>query len=287
MKNTPSKVTRRGFLRGIGTFTAGMALGAGSLGLMGGDVSDAAAAVSGKVECPLPYAPLDPERVRKKGHLGCYEGHCAQGAFYALISELREQVGAPYTGIPYELMAYGAGGVMGWGTLCGALNGSCAVLSLIGKPEQRGPLCDELFNWYTSTAFPTDISNQYAVNHEFLVDKYKSDAALPQCVPTSPLCHVNVTNWCKDNCFSSGSPERGERCSRMVGDVAAYAAELLNRVHAGTFKPVSPVSECAQNCRACHSLGQDFPAGGWTRGKMDCNDCHNAEVIRVVGPDHY
>ncbi len=52
--------------------------------------------------------------------------------------------------------------------------------------------------------FPMDISNSYAKNHEFLVQEYKSDESLVQVAPTSPLCHVTVTKWCKASGCASG-----------------------------------------------------------------------------------
>lgn len=268
-------LTRRGFLTGAGGLAAGIAIG-------GLGVSSSMAAV--EPVWPMPYAQLDPEEVRKSGHLGYYKGECCRGAFSAIVGSLQKKVGAPFTGIPINMMAYGTGGVAGWCSLCGALNGACAAISLVTKNYK--PIVNELMQWYVQTPFPSDKANALAVNHEYLVDKYKSDEALPKSVPGSPLCHINVSRWCKEHGFASGSSERSERCARISGDVAAYAVGLLNADLAGKFKPLHTASAEVENCRSCHKKGKDFEAGNWTRGKMGCGDCHDQTAAKLIGPDH-
>ena len=222
---------------------------------------------------PFPYEKLDVEEVRKRGHLGYYEGACSYGAFNAIISALAERIGEPYISFPTMFMKYGEGGVVGWGSLCGGLNGSCAAINLVAG-ENYKPLVNELTAWYSTTPMPTEISNNYAVNHEFLVTEYKSDKALAQSVSNSTLCHASVTNWCKASGFASGSSERSERCGRLTGDVAARAVELLNSLADGEFEAVISLSEDTQTCRTCHSKGKDYELGQWTRGKESCTSCH-------------
>ena len=260
MTDTSKQISRRDFLKGT-------ALAAGAFGMAGisKDVKTAAS--------DWPYEKLDVEQVRKLGHLGYYEGACSYGAFHAIVSALGEKVGEPYATFPTMLMKYGEGGVVGYGSLCGGLNGACAAIGLIAG-EAYKPLVNELVAWYSSTPLPSDISNELAANHEFLVDEYKSDQSLEQSVSGSTLCHVSVTNWCKNSGFASGSSERSERCGRLTGDVAAYAVELLNANADGAFEAVLPLSEETQTCRTCHSKGKEFDLGQWTRGKEECSACH-------------
>jgi hypothetical protein len=225
-------------------------------------------------EWPWPYVKLDPEMIRKKGHLGYYKAHCCYGAFWAIIDSLREEIGFPYTQIPAEMMIYGAGGVAGWGTLCGALNGAFAAINLVTDEKTCKKIVHELMGWYTETPLPTEISNQYAVEHAFLVEEYKSDEALAQSVAGSPLCHVSVTKWCQASGYASGSPERSERCGRLTGDVAARAVELLNQYIDNAFEPTFELPAGTTACRACHFKGKDYDQGQFTRGKMDCLQCH-------------
>ena len=198
---------------------------------------------------PWPYEELDVEYVRKLGHLGCYVYHCAGGAFWGIMEALREKVGYPYTLLPMPTkeevlaaiesgeklppapMTYGAAGVAGWATICGAPNGAISAFNMVSKNYMK--LGQALLRWYEITPFPSDKSNEYASRHEFFVKKLKSDKVLPQSVSHSVLCHVSVGKWCEVSGYASGSAERAERCCRLVGDVAAKAAELLL-----TVKPI-------------------------------------------------
>lgn len=271
---------RRRFMTGLGALGLGAA--AGGLGVIAaGGTAGAAQEVP---QGAWPFKPLDPMKARKLGHWGYYQSSCSFGVFNAIVTCLRDEVGFPYTQIPTRMLAYGEGGVSGWCTLCGALNGACAAINLCSENEKE--LCDELLKWFTQHSFPSKISNDLAVNHQFLVDKYKSDKALPQSGTGSPLCHVLVTRWCKEHGYASGSSERSERCARISADVAAYTAELLNKAHADTLAKLG-YSATTDQCRACHKKGKDFDKGQWTRGKMDCGGCHIDGQIKVVGKDHY
>jgi hypothetical protein len=214
------------------------------------------------------------EDVRKRGHEGYYRGDCAFGAFAAIIEALRDKVGFPYTQIPVDMMGFGAGGVSGWGTTCGALIGAAAAINLVTPKDVARAMVSELLGWYTQTPFPSQQSNEYAVKHEMLVKEYKSDKELPQSVSNSPLCHVSVTTWCRNAKIASGTPERAERCGRLAGDVAAHAVEMLNAnldtKFAGAYKP----SEVTAACTSCHSVGKEYEKGQFTNGKMECTDCH-------------
>ena len=279
--NDDDRVSRRGFISGFGTAVAGAAIGMAGPGLL---ARPAEASPTQSAQWPWPYAPLDRETARKRGHEGYYLHGCAKGTLYSLISGLIETVGPPYTTIPLDMMAYANGGVAGWSTLCGGLNAACLLISLTCKDAKK--ISDELVTWYTQTPFPSDISNQYAEEHRFLVKKYKSDKVLPQSVPGSPLCHVNVSRWCREHGFASGSPERSERCARMCGDIAAKAVEMMNAHHAGTFAREHRISRETRKCIRCHTPRKPFARGGFTRGKMDCTSCHVDGRATLVPPGH-
>ncbi|GAB4560930.1 MAG: hypothetical protein Kow0047_07870 [Anaerolineae bacterium] len=199
------------------------------------------------------------------------------GAFGAVVTALRDAVGSPYDLMPLDMMRYGEGGMAGYGSLCGALNGAAAAITLVAGEELYKKLVTELLTWYTQTPLPTEISNQYAANHEFLVEELKTDAVLPQSVSNSTLCHVSVTNWCLASGYASGSKERSERCGRLTGDVAAKAVELLNvALVDGAFEPAMSLPKETEGCITCHTVGKDFQAGQFTRGKENCLSCHES-----------
>jgi hypothetical protein len=143
------------------------------------------------------------------------------GAGAALVLTLREAVGYPWTVFPLEVFLYGAGGVAGLGMICGALNASGLVMSLVMDPTTLPPACfgpiRELVTWYSTTPLPTDKHEAYC--------RFKKQKAT---VAGSPLCSMSLFNWgmaTMEPIF--GDPQR-DRCSKLVGDTAAKAAELLN-----------------------------------------------------------
>ncbi len=272
--NEPS-VSRRNFFKQSGLLATGLALGIGGATAVPGIAKENTLAA-----LPYPYQELDVEAARKLGHLGYYKNECSAGAFYGVLWQLREKIGFPYDSFPIEppnIMSFGSGGVAGWATLCGALNGAAAAITLVTK--NYDPIINELMGWYENASFPSPQSNEYANTHQFAVEKYKSDKVLATSVARSTLCHVSVTNWCKASGLASGSKERSERCARVAGDVAAYAVELLNLDAQGKFKPVYASSPEVAGCRECHFKGKDFKAGQYTRGKMDCLQCHQTHDI--------
>lgn len=223
---------------------------------------------------PWTYVKLDTEEVRKRGHKEYYKADCGYGAFAGIIGTLQDQVGYPFTQIPMEIMGFGAGGVASWGTTCGALLGASAAINLFFEHDKARGIVSELLGWYSREPFPSEKSNQYAVNHEFLVEEYKSDLELPPSVSNSPLCHASVSQWCRASGYASGSKERAERCGRLTGDVAAKAVELLNANLDGSFAAIFKVSEETQGCSTCHTKGENYDLGNFAFSKMECTDCH-------------
>jgi hypothetical protein len=265
------KIARRDFLR-----NAGFVAAAGAIALTGCAPKEIVQEVTKETPLhPWPYPRIDVEVVRRLGHARYYDNDCSYGAFASIIETMRELVGFPYTQIPTDMMGFGAGGVSGWGTTCGALIGAAAAINLMTGHEVARKLVDQLLTWYSYEPFPSQVSNQYAVNHEFLVKDYKSDKELVRSVSNSPLCHISVTNWCTESGFASGSKERSERCGRLTGDVAAKAVELLNANRDGTFEAVFRLSDETTSCMTCHKKGESFQAGQFTQGKMECLDCHD------------
>ncbi|MGQ9491630.1 MAG: C-GCAxxG-C-C family protein [Anaerolineae bacterium] len=230
---------------------------------------------------PWQYVALDVEQTRKLGHQAFYTGECAYGAFSAIMQQLADKVGFPYDQFPVDVMRFGAGGVAGQGTLCGALLGSAMAISLVVAPDTAKKMISDLIAWYSQTPFPSETANKYATNHEYLVTEYKSDKALAQSVSKSPLCHVSVTEWCKASHFASGSPERAERCGRLTGDVAAHAVELLNAQFAGSFAATYKLSSESQVCMTCHTKGENFEMGNFTQGQPgECLLCHEPHALK-------
>jgi Putative redox-active protein (C_GCAxxG_C_C) len=242
----------------------------GGAGLAAASVFGRAAAATGETKADaspmqkLPWAyktPLDPNAAGDRGFAGYAKGHCMYGSFEAMVGAVADQLGAPYTSFPFDLMEYGAGGIAGWGTVCGALSGAAAAFKVLSpKPE---PLIDALFAWYETEPLPDYVPKGVKF-------------ANVKSVAGSPLCHQSVSLWCKASGKKTYTAERKERCGVITAAVARKAVMLLNDQAAG--KPLPVLSGSAKKCGGCHEKGGELEN---TRGKMSCSGCHS-----VLGAKH-
>ena len=264
-------LTRKQFLANGTKAVAAMAVGAGTLSLVSRSRLSAGPSM---VAWPYPYQALDVEVVRNYGHQAYYAKGCCYGAFYGLVKALAEKIGEPWTSFPAEIMVYGSGGGAGWGVTCGTVNGAAALISLVSPQARISVLASELFGWYTQTNFPTAQSNDRAVNHTFTENKY--DKTLPQTISGSVLCHTSNALWVKATGFKNSSTERKERCARLTGDVAAYAAKILNDELAGTFAAQYVAPASVGTCMTCHGA----TATDTVSAKMECKQCHGDQHVQ-------
>lgn len=262
------RITRKDFFRKSAIYTTGVGVAAVGTGFLFPEEARAEGVVE---EWPAPYDTLDVEAVRIKAHDDfCTEGKgCSYAAFNAIITKLREQLPSTFPVFPSEVMYYGHGGVAGWGTICGAINGAAAAISLVCDKDASDMLINELCGWYTQEELPTDISNNYAVENAYAATK--SDEVLTQNACGSVLCHVSVSKWCDASGVAVGDAKRKERCARVSGDCAAKAAELLNTYYSSSFTAeyVPPASIAA--CMACH--GSEGTKKN-VASKSECGQCH-------------
>jgi len=248
---------RRRFGRIVGSAAGVLALG--GAGVAG------AAAVERKREgearrlrtVPWPFARLEPDAIAVRAFEGYARGECMYGAFEALAGSIAERLGPPFTSFPFDLMRYGAGGIEGWGTICGALNGAAAAMRLLSpKPKE---LVDALFTWYEREPLPD-------------LQLRKASFVPVASVAGSPLCHTSVSRWCEAAKKPSYSAERQERCGVLVACVARRAAELLDAQALGKPLPVSSIGNAeTARCSGCHEMGGAMEN---TRSRMDCQGCH-------------
>lgn len=272
-------ITRRRFLTDGAKLAAGAAAGAGVVGLLTGGTASTALAGGWWEPTPTPgpeftptaneptalaipewpwkYVELDPQAVAEAAYTAYYEGGCMYGAFAAIIGALQKKAGFPFTQIPLQMSKYGAGGVSGWGTLCGTLNGSSAAINLVAKDYSK--IINELMGWYTTTAFPI---------YQPATPKVSIEATS---VSGSPLCHVSVSKWCTASGFKEQSAERKERCARLTADIASKAVELLNQYSVDSFTPSFTPAASVAECGACHLKGGAVEN---SLGSMDCVQCH-------------
>ncbi|MFC2164690.1 C-GCAxxG-C-C family (seleno)protein [Acidobacteriota bacterium] len=260
------RITRKQFFFDAFKYTSGAAAGITGLNFLAGQEATAEPKIP---TWPWPYTKLDPEAARMLAHDSFYEMGCCYAGFAGIIGLLQKEVGEPFSGIPLEMMSYGGGGLKGWGTICGALNGAAAAISLVRVGKASTPVINELMGWYTEALLPSDQSNTYGAGGKFPVDK--GIKALPQNKSGSPLCHVSVTGWCSSAGYEIGSPEQEERCSRVAGDTAAKAVLLLNAQQDGNLRTEYVMPASTSECLSCHGPEKEVAN---VDHKMTCTQCH-------------
>jgi Putative redox-active protein (C_GCAxxG_C_C) len=248
------RVGRRTFIKMVG---AGAGVGAlAQIGCVKHAASAPSEGVRGPRTLPWTYKPLDPDATGDRAFVSYGKGHCMYGSFESIVAQTAEQLGGAYRDFPFDMFVYGAGGVSGWATLCGALNGSAAAFQLLSpKPD---PLIDALFSWYEKEALPN------------YVPKAAKFPNIPS-VAGSPLCHQSLTLWCKAANKKTYSAERKERCGVITAAVARQAVMLLNAQATGRPIEAVGIAKPTAKCMSCHEKGGSLEN---SRGKMGCGGCH-------------
>jgi hypothetical protein len=204
---------------------------------------------------------LDPDVTAEKAYHECKKGHCMYGVFSSVVSQLAERQGQPYSSFPIGMMRYGLGGAAGSGSLCGALNGSAALIGLFARNEDEMKLLvGEIFLWYEQTAIPL-----------YVPEKPLLDMKVKKSIPNSVLCHVSLTRWCRASGHKTFSQEQKERCRRVTADTAKKTVETLNAHFAGGFSAAHHFEDDVKTCKSCHTKGSEISN---SRGKMRCTTCH-------------
>ncbi|MBE0429356.1 MAG: C_GCAxxG_C_C family protein [Thermoleophilia bacterium] len=202
---------------------------------------------------PWPYEMIDPEEAAALAYDNWYEKFCCYAVTSSILIPLQEKIGAPYTHFPVASTKWGHGGAVGWGTLCGTLTGVGIATGLIAGDEGERILND-VINWYARTELPIYVPAEPKTG---IASISTSD---------SPLCHISVGKWMKEENVQFFSDARKERCARLSADVAIKTVELLNQWAGHSYTPVygeqakvHHVQMTAQNnCTECH--GDAVPA---------------------------
>lgn len=256
------KTDRRGVLGAMAGALGLVALG--SAGRAGGQGPVAVTAADAMGRLPWPYRPLEADAIGNAAFAANGQGGCMYGVFEPIAGAVARQLGAPYLAFPFAMFAYGAGGVAGWGSLCGALNGAAAALTLLSARPQ--PLISELYAWYEREALP---------------DYLPAGARFPnvQSVSGSVLCHVSLTRWANASGKKMASPERAERCGALAASVARKTVLLLNAQGAAGPSLAAP-EQATTTCLSCHGTrGVVCDASG----RMRCAACHTPAELKVAG----
>jgi len=238
--------------------TAGkLAVGAGGIAIVsGGGMRFLSRAEAKETPLPWPYKKLDPAEVGEIAYNQWYKGFCANAVASGILIPLQKKVGEPYTSFPLDMLIFGHGGVVGWGTLCGTMLGAAVATNLIcgpGVAKTGEEIANEVIQWYTETELPIyEPKSPKAHVHV----KSKAD---------SPLCHASVGKWMKKADRGFWTPERKDRCARLSADVAIHTVKLLNDWADGKFEAKHKLPALVYQMTAQHN----------------CADCHGGKVPEI------
>jgi hypothetical protein len=280
-------MSRRKFLAGTG-----LVLGAASIsGVALLKDADPAAAAGEPLAWPYPRAAVDqpvPEALARRafevymGGTGAGKG-CAEATWWPFVEFLATANPSTWGTLPANLFRFGAGGVAGWGTVCGTLNAAAAVINMtVADGTHRTTLTNGIFQYYAETALPTNgtwKSYQGVLGLGGGWTPTTTPAGIlplenvPSSTANSPLCHSSLVQWTMTTGAANGGPLQKDRCGKACFDVAYKLTELLNAYFqaitpSATPSPIAtPLDPAVAACGACHST--------YTGAKMACGSCHD------------
>lgn len=205
--------TRRDFLRMAGKGV----LGAAALTAVPSMLTTVKAeAETGAPAYPWTYQQVDKEAVKKHTY-ECFYSHggCCAAVVSGILETMAEKYGYPYNQIPGYMFGNGAGGY-GAATLCGSLDGACAVIGLFFEVKEARAIRDELFDWYRGESFP----------------KYQPEMESITTIANSIQCSDSVGTYMAATGYAMSDPGRLARCAGLSADVAEKTIELMN-IHLG------------------------------------------------------
>jgi hypothetical protein len=206
-----------------------------------------------------PYKKLNVEESAKIAYENYFDLWCASTVLKGIFTPLANSVGGPYKTFPVESMRWAHGGVAGWGTVCGSLVGAGTAIGLI-----TGDI-------YTAEAMTNDLTFYYA---NTVLPVYKPVKAIKaeitkKTMAGSPVCHISVGKWMKEENAAFLTPERAERCARVAASITSKTVEMLNAWAAAggkytpVYKPLANVLNngitSQNNCTECHGTNVPTP----------------------------
>jgi hypothetical protein len=217
MRKIPKELSRKDFLKGMGSALAGATVlgGVGSV-LMGCEeagVGDQGGA--SRPAWPFSYSPLDGEKVARRAYKAFKEkGGCGIGVSEGFFGTLAEDVGYPFNQIPPEAFIGALGGYSLQNSLCGPLGVAATCIGSVSEAAVQKELISELFQWYKDHPFP-----QYQ----------PGGMNLATTIAGSVICNDSVELYMRVQGCGYDNDKRKERCAGVAAEVARKTVELLNK----------------------------------------------------------
>ena len=224
---------------------------------------------------PWSYTTLDAEKLARRAYEVYYSSACGEATWWPIVEALAASsladAATTWGTVPKDMMKFMGGGVAGWGTLCGTLNGSCAIIAAVGAP---GKISDEAMLYYAETPIPTKGTDASMRKGDWTPAGLKVPADGPLLnVPTSTahsqLCHASLSQWTLTTGAGEGTREQKDRCGKACYDMVFKTVTMLNAWHANpTALPAGTLDPSVAACAPCHTT----PIA---KGKMACDSCHD------------
>ena len=221
------------------------------------------------------YYPLNPAISADLAYKHYDSGSCMYATFKSVLSQLADKYGEPFASFPIHMMKYGHGGIGGFGTVCGSLNGASALIGLfVADKTAQDNLITGILRWYEETKLP-EYRPQTAI-YDFIP---------PSTISNSTLCHASNSKWVKETGYKINGDERKERCRRLASDVASRVTAVLNEYFGNTYITQGPDNKTVRQCMTCHG---DKGKLVNTSSKMGCASCHTESIgHRIFADIHY
>lgn len=273
-------ISRRELITHAGMALGGAVTATAFLGACGGSSQATAETGSSPQVADFPYRKfipagyaLDKKAVQESAYQFYWAGGCGHGAYKALMQHLAQTVGAPFSLLPLDACMYQGGGIAGYGSICGTVNGGLVVInSIVADPKARTAMMTDLLRWYEGTAFPSYVPAAINASEKATLDFSAANISRLQVVPHSHLCHASRTQWCQKNGVAAASPDLAARCARLAADVAGKVVDLLNGYLAsGSYTATLALDSTSAGCVGCHTstrLNESVASG------MRCDSCH-------------
>jgi len=233
------------------------------------------------------YAPIDPIKAADDSYAGFKDGACHYTSFRAIVTNVAQALQATghpqearlaenYLAFPFYMMVYGQAGLAFYGSLCGAINGCAAAISIfVPNRADKYAMIQDLNVYHEKTPLPIYVPK---------VDHYPGN--MPTSVAKSILCHPTLAQWRKSTKTNfEDAAHRVDRCNRLTSDTVIRTVRLLNEYHA--VQPprrsanLMPLTAETQSCTQCHSHAQ----GRYDIiSRMNCTSCHSQPPTSELCP---
>lgn len=221
---------------------------------------------------------FDKAAIKENSYQLYWVGGCGHGAYKAIMQELAQKVGAPFNLLSLDQAIYMGGGIAGYGSICGAINGGLlAINSIVAEPAVRSAMMIDLMRWYEGNSFPAYVPTTInaAEAGKTKLDFSAANIAKLQVVPHNHLCHASRSQWCQMNGVPASSPDLSARCGRLTADVTGKVVDQLTAYLSSGSYTAAAIDSASAQCGACHTpttTSKSVASG------MRCDSCHSDKV---------